>query len=102
MRAKLNVHCDNCRQRVIVNVDHLAGDLTVPSFGPRAAHGVHEVWDDGRSCTAELEEGLTGGRWRALPRVVPNRASLADQQPRSRSAAGRQARLCTAAHFSHS
>jgi hypothetical protein len=31
----LDVQCHNCRHRAIVNVDHLAGDLTVPSFGPR-------------------------------------------------------------------
>jgi hypothetical protein len=31
----LNVQCKQCRHRVIVNVDHLPGDLTVPSFGPR-------------------------------------------------------------------
>jgi hypothetical protein len=31
----LDVQCNQCRHRVIVNVDHLAGDLTVPSFGPR-------------------------------------------------------------------
>jgi hypothetical protein len=31
----LDVQCHNCRHRVIVNVDHLPGDLTVPSFGPR-------------------------------------------------------------------
>jgi hypothetical protein len=31
----LDVQCHNCRHRVIVNVDHLSGDLTVPSFGPR-------------------------------------------------------------------
>jgi hypothetical protein len=30
----LDVQCHNCRHRVIVNVDHLPGDLTVPSFGP--------------------------------------------------------------------
>jgi hypothetical protein len=31
----LEVQCHNCRLRVIVNVDHLPGDLTVPSFGPQ-------------------------------------------------------------------
>jgi hypothetical protein len=31
----LDVQCNQCRHRVIVNVDHLPGDLTVPSFGPR-------------------------------------------------------------------
>jgi hypothetical protein len=29
----LDVQCNQCRHRVIVNVDHLPGDLTVPSFG---------------------------------------------------------------------
>jgi hypothetical protein len=31
----LDVQCNQCRHRVIVNVDHLPGHLTVPSFGPR-------------------------------------------------------------------
>jgi hypothetical protein len=31
----LAVQCHHCRHEVIMNVDHLPGDLTVPSFGPR-------------------------------------------------------------------
>jgi hypothetical protein len=31
----LDVQCSQCRHRVILNVDHLPGDLTVPSFGPK-------------------------------------------------------------------
>jgi len=31
----LDVQCDNCRHRMIVNVDHLPGDLMVPSFRRR-------------------------------------------------------------------
>jgi hypothetical protein len=31
----LDVECHNCRHRVIMNVDHLPGDLTVSSFGPK-------------------------------------------------------------------
>jgi hypothetical protein len=31
----LAVQCHQCRHRMIVNVDHLSGDLTVPSFGPK-------------------------------------------------------------------
>jgi DNA-directed RNA polymerase subunit RPC12/RpoP len=31
----LDVQCNQCRHRVIVKVDHLRGDLTVLSFGPR-------------------------------------------------------------------
>jgi hypothetical protein len=31
----LDVQCNQCRHRVINHVDHLPGDLTVPSFGPR-------------------------------------------------------------------
>jgi hypothetical protein len=31
----LDVQCNQCRYRVILNVDHLPGDLTVPWFGPR-------------------------------------------------------------------
>jgi hypothetical protein len=31
----LDVQCNQCRHRVIVNVDHLPGDLTVSSLGPR-------------------------------------------------------------------
>ena len=31
----LAVQCHRCRHEVIMNVDHLPGDVTVPSFGPR-------------------------------------------------------------------
>ncbi len=31
----LDVQCNQCRHRVILNVDHLPGDLTISSFGPR-------------------------------------------------------------------
>jgi hypothetical protein len=31
----LAVQCHQCRHEVIMNVDHLPVDLTVPSFGPR-------------------------------------------------------------------
>jgi hypothetical protein len=29
------VQCNQCRHTTVMNVDHLPGDLTVPSFGPR-------------------------------------------------------------------
>jgi len=31
----LAVQCHQCRNEMIINVDHLPGDLTVKSFGPR-------------------------------------------------------------------
>jgi hypothetical protein len=31
----LAVQCHQCRHEMIMNVDHLPGDLTVPSFGAR-------------------------------------------------------------------
>jgi hypothetical protein len=31
----LAVQCHQCRHEVTMNVDHLPGDVTVPSFGPR-------------------------------------------------------------------
>jgi hypothetical protein len=31
----LSIQCHQCRYEVGMNVDHLPGDLTVPSFGPR-------------------------------------------------------------------
>jgi ribosomal protein S27AE len=31
----LDVQCWRCRHQVIMNVDHLPGDVTVRSFGPR-------------------------------------------------------------------
>jgi hypothetical protein len=31
----LDIQCNQCRHRVILNVDHLPRDLTVPSFGPK-------------------------------------------------------------------
>jgi hypothetical protein len=29
------VQCNQCRDTTVVNVDHLPGDMTVQSFGPR-------------------------------------------------------------------
>ena len=29
------IQCNQCRHTMVMNVDHLPGDLTVPSFGPR-------------------------------------------------------------------
>jgi hypothetical protein len=31
----LAVQCHQCRHEVVMNVDHLPGSLTLPSFGPR-------------------------------------------------------------------
>jgi hypothetical protein len=31
----LAVQCHQCLHEVIMNVDHLAGDVTVPSLGPK-------------------------------------------------------------------
>ena len=31
----LDIMCHQCWHETIMNVDHLSGDLTVPSFGPR-------------------------------------------------------------------
>jgi hypothetical protein len=31
----LAVQCHQCRHEVIMNVDHLPGDVTVPSLGPK-------------------------------------------------------------------
>jgi hypothetical protein len=31
----LAVQCPQCRHEVMMNVDHLPGELTLPSFGPR-------------------------------------------------------------------
>jgi hypothetical protein len=31
----LAVQCRGCRHEVIMNVDHLPGDVTVPSLGPK-------------------------------------------------------------------
>ncbi len=31
----LDIMCHQCRHETIMNVDHLPGDLPVPSFGPR-------------------------------------------------------------------
>jgi len=31
----LAIQCHQCRHEVVMNVDHLPGDLTVPSFGPK-------------------------------------------------------------------
>ena len=31
----LDIQCNQCRHERIINVDHLASDLTIPSFGRR-------------------------------------------------------------------
>jgi len=43
----LDIMCHQCRHEVIMNVDHLPGDPTVPSFGPRmvcAKCGIVGAW----------------------------------------------------------
>jgi hypothetical protein len=35
----LAIYCRQCDHETVMNVDHLPGDMTVPSFGPRM--GVH-------------------------------------------------------------
>ena len=34
------IQCNQCRHTMVMNVDHLPGDLTVPSFGPCGTIGV--------------------------------------------------------------
>ncbi len=63
----LDVQCSQCRHRVIVNVDHLPGDLAVPSFGPRMVCtrcGI--IGADARPHWQEQppRESLTGVQWR--------------------------------------
>jgi len=31
----LDIQCHQCHHETVMNVDHLPGDLTVPSFGPK-------------------------------------------------------------------
>jgi hypothetical protein len=33
----LDIQCNQCRHDVILNVDHLPGDLKIPTLGPRMA-----------------------------------------------------------------
>jgi hypothetical protein len=58
----LDIQCLKCLHRVIPNVDHLPGDLTVPFFGPRMA--CTKCGTIGRRRQAELagKEPLTNGR----------------------------------------
>ena len=63
----LAVQCLPCRHEVIMNVDHLPGDLTVPSFGPRMVctkRGI--IGADARPNWQEQppRETLTGVQWR--------------------------------------
>jgi hypothetical protein len=63
----LDVQCNTCRHQVIMNVDHLAGDLTVPSFGPRmVCTKCGNIGADVRPNWKERpqRESLTGKQWR--------------------------------------
>ncbi len=33
--CSLSIYCHQCHHETAMNVDHLPGDMTVPSFGPR-------------------------------------------------------------------
>jgi hypothetical protein len=59
------VQCYQCRHERIMNVDHLPGDLTVPTFGPRMV------------CT---RCGIIGADARPNWRVQPARDSLTGVQ----------------------
>jgi hypothetical protein len=48
----LAIHCHQCLHEVILNVDHVPGHLTVPSFGPKMV--CTKGRDDRRRCAAEL------------------------------------------------
>jgi hypothetical protein len=63
----LDVQCNRFGHRVITNIDHLAGDLTTPSFGPRmgcTTCGI--IGADARPNWQEQppRETLTGVQWR--------------------------------------
>ena len=64
----LEFQCHQCRRlREIVNVDHLPGDLTVPSLGPKMARTKCGIIDaDARPNWKEQpqRESLTGMQWR--------------------------------------
>ena len=60
----LAVQCPQCRHEVILNVDHLPGDLTVPIV--RASHAVHKVWNDRRRRASELEGARVVSQIRVL------------------------------------
>jgi hypothetical protein len=63
----LDVQCNKCRHRVILNVDHLPGDLTVPSFGPKmVCTKCGTIGADVRPNRLEQpeRESLTGKAWR--------------------------------------
>ena len=53
----LSVQCKQCRHHVIINVDHLAGDITVPSLG--AADGLLAMQNCRRRRPAELAGAAT-------------------------------------------
>jgi hypothetical protein len=61
------VRCHLCRHEVIMNVDHLSGDVTVPSLGPKMVctkcetigAGVRPNWRE-----QPARESLTGVQWR--------------------------------------
>jgi len=48
----LDIQCYQCLHQVILNVDHLPGDIHGAVI--RAPHSVHQVRDDRRRCAAEL------------------------------------------------
>jgi hypothetical protein len=63
----LDVQCNQCRHRVIVNVDLVPGDVTVASFGPRmVCTKCGTVGADVRPNWTEQKdrESLTGVQWR--------------------------------------
>ena len=53
----LAIYCHQCHHETVINVDHLPGDLTVPSFGPKMVctkcgtigADARPYWREGRS-----------------------------------------------------
>jgi hypothetical protein len=62
----LDIMCHNCRHQLIMNVDHLPGDLTVPSFGPKMVCtkcGMIGADVGPRRQQRPKRESLTGRQW---------------------------------------
>jgi hypothetical protein len=73
----LDVQCNECRHRVIVNIDHLPGDLTVPLFGWSARSA-------GRSAPTCGQIGRNGSNSPACEAASPPVSGRAWERPGGR------------------
>jgi len=76
----LSIQCHQCRHQVVMNVDHLRGDMTVPSFGRPSTSSVyrHEKKSPALEGRGKSKEACMWARWGSVPQPAEGHQCLAE------------------------